>query len=160
METVSPGVVLQRGVPDRGPKAGHAVPGSRSAGRVGSRHLTLVDGVLPMFDRHPSCSGWIVGQRDVAGGEDILDGGSLVFVDGDPAPDRRDARRFGQSRSGCDTDRGEHQVAVERDTVVQTNLSVAQTSHRDSPGVGHARIRQQVNDAVTDIGTQPDGLRH
>jgi len=53
-----------------------------------------------MFDRHPSSSGWIVGQRDVARGEDILDGGSLVFVDGDPAPDRRDAGRFGQSRSG------------------------------------------------------------
>src|SRR6476661_10597593 len=80
VETVSPGVVLQRGVPDRGPKAGHAVPGSRSAGRVGPRHLTLVDGVLPVFDRRPSSSGWIVGQRDVARGEDILGGGALVFV--------------------------------------------------------------------------------
>src|SRR6476620_511317 len=44
VETVSPGVVLQRGVPDRGPEAGHTVPDSRSARCVGSRHLTLLDG--------------------------------------------------------------------------------------------------------------------
>jgi hypothetical protein len=84
-----------------------------------------------------------------------------VFVDEDPALDRRDAGRGGQSRSGLDTGRGEHQVAVDRDTVVQTNLSVAETGHRDSPGIGgHARVRQQVNDAVTDVGTQPRGLRY